>query len=151
VPSRGDGLVVELGGGTDVVTDALLQRGVVPGRLVAIERRAALVPHRRARPTEVTVLHGDAAEPDKLLPRGRHVDAIVSSLPLHSLPAGVAAVIVAQWRALVRDGGIVVQFTYDSRGIEHKPLTGFLQRASAIVWANLPPARVLALEYRSSS
>jgi phosphatidylethanolamine/phosphatidyl-N-methylethanolamine N-methyltransferase len=150
VPPNGDGLVVELGGGTGVVTRALLQQGIAPERLVVIERSAVFVRHLRKRFPKVAVLHGDAAELGELLPHGRNVDAIVSSLPLRSLPSRVAAAIVAQWRALVRDGGVVVQFTYDLRRLRHPP-PGFLQRASGVVWANLPPARVLAFEYRGAT
>jgi phospholipid N-methyltransferase len=147
VPRDGDGLVVELGGGTGAVTKALLHRGIVPARLMVIECSPVFVRHLRARFPEVSILQGDAAKLGELLPRGSHIDAIVSSLPLRSLPAREAAAVVAQWRALVRDGGIVVQFTYDLRNNERQSLPGFLQRASDIVWANLPPARVLALEY----
>jgi len=67
---------------------------------------------------------------------------------LRSLPAREAEAIVAQWSALVADGSLVVQYTYDLRSTEHLLLPGFLQRASEIVWTNLPPARVLVLEYR---
>jgi phosphatidylethanolamine/phosphatidyl-N-methylethanolamine N-methyltransferase len=83
-----------------------------------------------------------------LLPRGSRIDAIVSSLPLRSLPAREASAIVAQWGALVREGGIVIQFTYALRDTGHLSLPGFLQCANDIVWTNFPPARVLALEYR---
>ena len=147
VPLHGDGLVVELGGGTGAVTNALLQRGIAPGRLTVIEYAPAFVRHLRARFPGVTIVQGDAADLRKLLPRDSRIDAIVSSLPLRSLPAREAAAVVAQWRALIVDGGIVVQFTYDLRNTEGQPLQGFLQRASQIVWANLPPARVLALEH----
>jgi phosphatidylethanolamine/phosphatidyl-N-methylethanolamine N-methyltransferase len=150
VPLHGDGLVVELGGGTGAVTYALLQRGIAPWRLMVIERSSAFVRHLRARFPGVMIVQGDAAGLDELLPRGSHIDAIVSSLPLRSLPASEAVAVVAQWRALIADGGIVVQFTYDLRGSEGQPLQGFLQCASHIVWANLPPARVLALEYRGA-
>jgi phospholipid N-methyltransferase len=85
-----------------------------------------------------------------LLQPGRQIDAIVSSLPLRSLPRRDAVAIVAQWRALLAAGGTVVQFTYDLRGTAHRPPPGFLKRASDIVWANLPPARVLALESRGA-
>jgi SAM-dependent methyltransferase len=87
VPCYGDGLVVELGGGTGAVTNALLQRGIVPGRLMVIECSAVFVRHLRARFPGVTILHGDAAKLGELLPHGRHIDAIVSGLPLRSLPA----------------------------------------------------------------
>ncbi len=150
VPLQGDGLVVELGGGTGAVTHALLQRGIAPGRLMVIERSSAFVRHLRARFPGVMIVQGDAAELSELLPRGTHIDVIVSSLPLRSLPASEAVAVVAQWRALIADGGIVVHFTYALRGSEGQSLQGFLQCASHIVWANLPPARVLALEYRGT-
>jgi phosphatidylethanolamine/phosphatidyl-N-methylethanolamine N-methyltransferase len=150
VPLNGDGLVVELGAGTGAVTCALLQRGIAPGRLMLIERSPGFVRHLRARFPGLMIVQGDAAELGDLLPRGSHIDAIVSSLPLRSLPASEAATVVAQWRALIAIGGIVVQFTYDLRGADGPPLQDFLQRASHIVWANLPPARVLALEYRGA-
>jgi phospholipid N-methyltransferase len=150
VPRRGDGLVVELGGGTGAVTHALLQRGIAPGRLAVVECSPVFVRYLRARFPEVTVLQGDAAALAELLPRGNRIDAIVSSLPLRSLPAHEVAAIVAQWGALVDNGSIVVQFTYDLRGTENLSLPGFLHRASDIVWANFPPARVTALEYRGA-
>lgn len=150
VPPHGDGLVVELGGGTGVVTQALLQRGIAPERLTVVERSAVFVRHLRARFPQVTILLGDAVELGELLPHGRHIDAIVSSLPLRSLPTREATAIVEQWRALVADGSLVVQYTYDLRSTQHPLLLGFLQRASEIVWTNLPPARVLALQYRDS-
>jgi phosphatidylethanolamine/phosphatidyl-N-methylethanolamine N-methyltransferase len=150
VPRHGDGLVVELGGGTGAVTHALLQRGIAPGRLTVIECSPVFVRHLRARFPGVNILQGDAAELGELLPRGSCIDAIVSSLPLRSLPAREAEAIVAQWGALVGDGSIVVQFTYDLRDTEHLLLPGFRHRASDIVWANFPPARVLALEYRGA-
>ncbi len=147
VPLHGDGLVVELGGGTGAVTYALLQRGIAAGRLVVIERSPAFVRHLRARFPGVLIVKGDATELDEMLPRGGRIDAIVSSLPLRSLPEREAAAVVAQWRTLIASGGVVVQFTYALRWTENRPPHGFLQRASDIVWANLPPARVLALEY----
>jgi phosphatidylethanolamine/phosphatidyl-N-methylethanolamine N-methyltransferase len=146
VPCLGDGLVVELGGGTGAVTQALLQRGIAPGRLAVVESSRTFVRHLRARFPDLNVLEGSAAVLGDLLPNGHHIDAIVSSLPLRSLPAREAAAIVAWWGALVGSGGIVVQFTYDLRGGELLSLPGFVPVADEIVWANLPPARVLALK-----
>lgn len=150
VPCRGDGLVVELGGGTGAVTHALLQRGIAPGRLRVVECSPVFVRHLRARFPGVTIVQGNAAQLGELLPRGSCIDAIVSSLPLRSLQVREAAAIVAQWALLVGKGGIVVQYTYDLRGAGNLALPGFLHRASDIVWANFPPARVLALEYRGA-
>ncbi len=150
VPCHGDGLVVELGGGTGAVTQALLRRGIAPGRLRVVESSRSFVRHLRARFPELAVLQGSAAELGGLLPRGSRIDAIVSSLPLRSLPTREATAIVAWWGALVGIGGILVQFTYDLRSDEPLSLPGFVPLADDIVWANLPPARVLALECRSA-
>lgn len=150
VPRLGDGLVLELGGGTGAVTHALLERGIAPERLAVVEFSPIFVRFLRTRFPGVTILQGDAAELGKLLPRGSRIDAIVSSLPLRSLPARRATAIVAQWGTLVGNGGIVVQFTYDLRGTEQLSLPGFLHRACDIVWTNLPPARVLVSEYRGT-
>ncbi|MCW3482010.1 methyltransferase domain-containing protein [Neisseriaceae bacterium JH1-16] len=144
----GYGLVVELGGGTGAVTQALLERGLAPERLLVIECSPTFVRHLRQRFPGVTVLHGDATELANLLPNSVPIDAIVSSLPLRSLPADDTATILAQWCRVLPVGGIAIQFTYDLRGMHRRPLHGFVERASDIVWANLPPARVQAFEFR---
>jgi len=150
VPCRGDGLVVELGGGTGAVTQALLQQGVAPSRLTVVECSSVFVRHLRARFPGVTILQGDAAKLGELLPRDSCIAAIVSSLPLRSLPPREASAIVAQWGALVGKGGMVIQFTYALRDSGSLSLPGFLQCGNDIVWANCPPARVVALEYHGS-
>jgi phospholipid N-methyltransferase len=146
VPPAGDGLVVELGAGTGVVTQALLQRGIACERLVVIERSRAFVDLLRARFPAVTALHGDATQLAELLPSDRHIDTIVSSLPLRSLPQPAVTAIIEQWRVLLPARSTVVQFTYDLRESGREPPLGFRHCASDIIWSNLPPARVLALQ-----
>jgi phospholipid N-methyltransferase len=146
VPAEGNGLVVELGGGTGAVTQALLERGIRAERLLVIERSPAFVRHLRKRFPSVKVVQGDAARLADLVKPGSRVDAIVSSLPLRSLSRRDSAAIVAQWRSLLAAGGTVVQFTYDLLGLGRGAPAGFFKRAREIVWANLPPARVVALE-----
>lgn len=145
VPRTGNGLVVELGGGTGAVTQALLEQGVAVDRLVVVERSPAFVQHLRQRFPSVTVLQGDATRLAALLPAGAPIDAIVSSLPLRSLPQTDASAIVGQWHQLLRPGGMVVQFTYALRGQAGTPFDGFVEHDSRLVWANLPPARVMVL------
>lgn len=150
VPAEGEGLIVELGGGTGAVTQALLERGIAPERLLVVERSRGFVKHLRTRFPAVKVVEGDATELAHLLKPGSRIDAIVSSLPLRSLPRRDATAIVAQWRALLAAGGTVVQFTYDLLSTGDRPPPGFRKRASDIVWANLPPACVFALESRGA-
>ena len=146
VPLASEGLVVELGGGTGAVTKALLEHGLSARRLVVVERSPAFVRHLRQRFPSVTVLQGDARQLASLLPPGEPVDAIVSSLPLRSLPQADASTIVAQWPQILRPGGSLIQFTYDLRGAPNHTLHGLIHRVSHLVWANLPPARVFLFE-----
>ncbi len=146
VPKSGNGLIIELGGGTGAVTKALLDHGIAAERLVVVERSPAFVRHLRRRFPAIHVLEGDARQLADLLPDGQPADAIVSGLPLRSLPTADAGAIVAQWPRVLRPGGRVIQFTYDLRGRPGPVLAGLTCRTSHLVWANLPPARVFCLE-----
>lgn len=141
----GDGIIVELGAGTGMVTQALLDHGISPGRLIIVERAEGFVEHLRRRFPGATVIHGDAANLCELIPQGLPIDAIVSSLPLRSLPVDQHTRIIAQWRQALNRHGSLIQFTYDIRPQERTCASDhtFAVTHSRIVWANLPPARVL--------
>lgn len=148
IPVSSAGLIIELGPGTGVVTQALLERGVSPDKLVLIEFSAPFVQRLRQRFPGVTVLHGNAANLSELVPRSLPVDAIVSSLPLCSLPTALTRAILDQWEHVLGvRGGVAVQFTYNMakpgwmRFI--KATAGF----STLVWANIPPARVSCFHF----
>ena len=159
------GWVVELGGGTGVITRALLARGVAVDRLLVVERSAALVRHLRQRLPAVQVLHGDAAELPALLaaagaaPKGPatpsagasdapgagappQVAAIVSGLPLLSIPEPVRSAIMLAAAAVLPAGAPLVQFTYALAGPSPWQRIGFTRLRSERVMANLPPARI---------
>lgn len=142
---EGDGPVIELGAGTGVVTAALLDRGIAPSRLVAVERSPALAEVLRTRFPGIRVVCGDAAELRRLLRRhardaGTGPTQIVSSLPLRSLPETTVRAIVREIAALVRPDGAWIQYTYALAQRRVPP--GFQRRESALVWKNVPPARV---------
>lgn len=154
VPICDDGYIVELGGGTGVVTAALLERGVDPERLIVIERSAKLVKLLQQRFPNLNVIHGDAAFLTQLLDErlkeyGRPVHTVVSCLPMRSLPARTARAISREVEATIGETGSFVHFTYDLRrhggGYYRKLQCG----KSKIVWRNLPPARVEVLHKAS--
>ena len=62
VPMDSPGWIIELGGGTGVVTAALLRAGLAPGRLVVLERDPLLHKHLAERFPEVHTILGDAAK-----------------------------------------------------------------------------------------
>lgn len=145
VSPEAQGLVVELGAGTGVVTKALLDRGISPSRLFAVELSPSLTRHLHKRFLDVQVLCGDAANLRRLLRRaGADTQAtpvtIVSSLPLRSLPAPKVHAIVREIGALIRPSGRWIQYTY---ALAHRRFpTGFTRSQSSFVWGNIPPARV---------
>ncbi|NYT86107.1 class I SAM-dependent methyltransferase [Pollutimonas harenae] len=144
-----DGLIIELGPGTGVVTKALLKQGVAPERLLVLEYSNRFVQRLRRQFPLVNIVHGNAADLCRIVPAGTKVSAIVSSLPLCSLPEPLMQSIVQQWRELLHDSGVAVQFTYNlHRPAWHKHVQG-VQTGSSIVWGNLPPARVSTFSFHT--
>lgn len=138
---------VELGGGTGSLTQALLAAGVPREALVVIERDPRLAAHLRRRFPGVRIVLGDAQHlADLLAAQGiETVDAVVSSLPLRSLPRRVGETIVAESFRVLEDGGVYVQYTY---GLQPPVPDEAAHRLSVIgearkrIWNNLPPATV---------
>lgn len=137
------GTVIELGGGTGKITEAILARGVAPERLVVFETNPAFASLLRHRFAGVRVIERDAREIDALAPDG--VGAVISGLPLVSIPTPVQHGIVAGAFARLRPGGLFVQFTYGWRPPVDRVVRealGLSWTVSRMVWRNLPPARV---------
>ncbi|MBU2753617.1 phosphatidylethanolamine N-methyltransferase [Acidithiobacillus sp. CV18-2] len=141
VPS-GEGAVVELGPGLGPVTHALLEGGIAKTDLILIERSANMVQHLRQEFPGVEVIHGDAAELATLIGDRLPVRAIVSSLPLRTIPPKIVGRILGEFPKCARRGTAFIQFTYhplhSCTGLSGK----FTHQRASYVWRNLPPARV---------
>jgi phospholipid N-methyltransferase len=145
-------LVVELGGGTGVITAALLARGVPRERLVVVEYSPVLAAHLARRFPGVQVIEGDAAHLAEWLHQGRlpqaangqpyPIGTIVSGLPLLSMPHHVRTRIVQAGVAALMAGGRLIQFTYTLRARSPWQSGGLAPQHSERVLANLPPARI---------
>ncbi|MFL9959295.1 methyltransferase domain-containing protein [Paraburkholderia nemoris] len=146
VPVKGTGLVVELGAGTGTITQALLDHGIQADRLLVIERSAALATHLRSRFPQLRIIQGDAGNLGDFLPTDTPIDAVVSGVPLRSLPYAESRAIVEHWRAVLPAGTLILQFTYALSGPLRHLTNGFIVLASEIIWLNFPAARLVALE-----
>jgi phosphatidylethanolamine/phosphatidyl-N-methylethanolamine N-methyltransferase len=144
VDPNSDGPVVELGPGTGPVTEALVEAGVDPARLVLVEFNPSFCKILQSRYPDATLVQGDAYSIRRLLETLliEPAAAVVSGLPLVTKP------IRERWR-LIRDafdlmvpGAPFVQFTYSVASPLPKRLGGFTAEASERIWMNLPPARV---------
>ena len=146
----GPGPIIELGGGTGSVTKALLEAGVEPERLIVVERDEKLHRILQAHFPRLRVIQGDARKLRRLLaPLGiTEAAAVVSSLPLVSMPRMTMNRILVECFSLLGEGRPFIQFTYgvvSPIARERKGLTG---RVTAHIWANLPPASVWRYERR---
>lgn len=143
-PSK-PGLVLEIGPGTGPVTEALIERGVAPERLVLIEFNAEFVPFLERRFPGVTVVSGDAYAARATL-EGRldqKLTATVSSLPLLTKPVRQRVRLLDDCFDMSRPGAPFIQFTYGLVPPIPREAIGVTTAAgSPRVWLNLPPARV---------
>ena len=149
VPATPDGLVVELGAGTGVVTEALLRSGIAASNLLVVELSPSFVQRLRKRFPQVNVIQGNAAQLETLIPENRRVNAIVSSLPLCSIEPETTREILKQWHSLLHPGGVAVQFSYHLRSPAWRNHMPPARLKSKIVWANLPPANVSTFHFDS--
>ena len=141
------GWIVELGAGTGSVTQALLDHGIAPTRIISIEMSDDLIAHLRQRFPQLRVVQGDAVKLGQLIDQecgetNTRVDCIVSCLPFRTIPDPVCVQIMGQIKRVLHDSGQLIQFTYDLRTRDFHHFSEFTRKRSAIVLANLPPARV---------
>ncbi|HEX7576646.1 MAG TPA: methyltransferase domain-containing protein [Verrucomicrobiae bacterium] len=146
LPANPESYVLELGPGTGIVTEALLERGLREDKLVAIENNPKMARLLRERFPRAHVITGDAWQLDDLL-RNRpqpieSVGAVISSLPLLNFSEEQAEVLAQKIRAVLEPQGNWVQFTYRIHKLRPRGSASFRLHASKIVWFNLPPARV---------
>ncbi len=141
------GHVVELGAGTGEVTKALLAAGIAPDRLALVERDRELAAFLRRHFPAPRVIEGDASHLPRLLAEHgiASVAAVVSSLPLLSLPAEVVDGIVGGVFEALPPGGALVQFTYGPKPPVPRALRERLHLDGVPgrrIWRNVPPAVV---------
>jgi len=145
--------VVELGGGTGVFTQALLERGVEPGDLMVVELNEELHHHLRRRFPDVHVACADARDLPEAARRsgfaaGGPADAVISGLGLLSMTReSQRAILDAAFRVMHREGRFI-QFTYGpvcpvSRDVLAD--LGLSARRGSFAWLNVPPATVYVL------
>jgi phosphatidylethanolamine/phosphatidyl-N-methylethanolamine N-methyltransferase len=144
VDPHSNGPVVELGPGTGPVTEALVEAGVAPSRLVLVEFNPTFCRILRARYPEATLVQGDAYSLRRLLETLllQPAAAVVSGLPLVTKPIKMRLRLIRDAFDLMLPGAPFVQFTYSVASPLPQRLGGFSAEASERIWMNLPPARV---------
>lgn len=141
------GVVVELGGGTGSITEAILAAGTAPRDLVVVEREAKLCAVLAERFPHVRILQGDARDLRDLLARAGigAVKMVISSLPLLAMDSRDCRRIVAGAFSVLPPDGTFLQFTYGPASPisrQTRQRLGIAGRRSDWILNNLPPATV---------
>ncbi|MBS0565416.1 MAG: methyltransferase type 12 [Proteobacteria bacterium] len=137
------GRVVEFGPGTGSLTRSILARGVRPADLTLFELDESFAAALRGQFAGVTVHARPADRAPEFTEAG--VGAVVSGLPLLSMPPAVSAAIVRAAFAILAPGAPLIQFTYGPKpSVPAATIAelGLRVEERAFVWLNLPPARV---------
>ena len=138
------GPIAELGPGTGRITQALLDRGARAEQLSLFEINPAFANHLSAKYPDVKV-HNRPAQ-DMVDVGLSNMSAVVSGLPLLSIPEDIQNQIIrASFQVLAADG-VYVQFTYGPKlPIQPEIIAdlGLKHRRHTVVFGNLPPAQVL--------
>ena len=137
------GPVIELGAGTGVITQAILDRGIAPHHLHTIEMNPTFHAHLQRQFAGVNHHQMSAADVGDL--GLSNVQAVISGLPLLSMPLTLQRAILGGSFAQLAHDGRYVQFTYGVTPPVARALRddlGLEWERSARVWRNVPPARV---------
>lgn len=143
--------VVELGPGTGVFTQALVDRGVPSSCLTVVEANPDFADLLSTRFPDVHVVCADAATDSWQLSEHTEIDAVVSGLPLLSMPVDAVAGVLSTALSVLRPQGGFYQFTYGPTCPVRATLLETLRlSATRIGWTprNLPPASVYRIERR---
>jgi phospholipid N-methyltransferase len=137
--------IAELGPGTGVFTQAILDRLAPDGQLLAVDTNAGFVEHlRREIPDpRLQVRQASAERIDALVAEAgwSGVDAVVSGIPYSLLPRPVMRTILEATRRALGDDGLFVGYQY-SKMLRPHLLDVFGNVRYRPVLLNLPPAFV---------
>lgn len=150
--SRETGPILELGPGTGVFTQAILDRGVAPSDLTLVEYGSDFARVLDLRFPGVRVLWMDAARLGQhLLYDGSPLGTVVSGLPLLSMSPRKVTMILSGSMQLLRPGGCFLQFTYGLGCPVPRPLLDRMGLKATLVGRtlrNIPPASVYRITWR---
>ena len=144
VPFSRPGAVLELGGGTGVVTRGLIEAGCPPERLVVIEREPEMADILRRRFERSRVIEGDACVIGSLLAEHgvQQLAAVISSLPIKWFPLENQRAVVEPCLDLLGVDGIFLQLTNALVSpLPMRPL-GLHGTEVARVWTQFPPVQI---------
>jgi phospholipid N-methyltransferase len=142
--------VIELGGGTGVFTQAMLDLGISPQELMVLELNSELAEFLHQRFPDARVVNGDACNLAQIVKEtgfdaGNGVDAVVSGLGFLAMPRSLQQSILQAVFSVLGPERPLIQFTYGPSNPLPRDLLselGLSVRRAGFAWCNVPPATV---------
>jgi len=150
--------VIELGGGTGVFTQALLDHGIAPADLLVLELNEELHQHLVRQFPGARVVCADAGNLSEVAQTQGFTgldsaDAVISGLGLLSMPRQTQQSILQAAFDSLRPEGRFIQFTYGPANPVTREVVDALEltaRRASFTWWNVPPATVYVYQRRIS-
>ncbi|MBO6102220.1 MAG: methyltransferase domain-containing protein [Opitutales bacterium] len=143
-----DKIAVELGPGTGPITRQILASGFPPENLYCVEFDKKMCEILKREFPSIRVINAGAENLSRLMEgEKRPVCAILSSLPLLSLPKDIVQKILGESESVLERGGRFAQFTYNlKRDPKCVGFSNMRHLGAEKVYLNVPPARVDSFE-----
>lgn len=150
--------VIELGGGTGVFTQALLDHGIAPADLLVLELNEELHQHLVRQFPGSRVVCADAGNLSAIAQSQGFIgadcaDAVISGLGLLSMPRQTQQSILQAAFDSLKPEGRFIQFTYGPANPVIREVVDALEltaRRASFTWWNVPPATVYVYQRRIS-
>lgn len=137
-------VVVEFGGGTGAITEAVLSHGIPSERLYCFEIDRELASYLKGVYPDVHVINGDCRHADTTIPHELvgHVGTVIIGIPMVVLPIGLQQEIVDATFRLMPAGSRFLLYTYMINSPLNMKALGL--RGKRLGWTpkNFPPASV---------
>lgn len=136
--------VLELGPGTGVITRAILERGVPPENLYAIEYSEDFADFLRMEFPDANIIQGDAFDLDKTLGEhsGLKFDSVVSGVPLLNFPVARRIAYIEGILDRLPEGRPIVQLTYGPLSPVPPGRGNYTVSHLDFVFRNVPPTQL---------
>lgn len=139
-----DSAIVEIGAGTGVITQSLLEAGVPRDQLYVVELDMRLAQFLEKRFPGTSVINGNATDIAQLLPAhlvGK-ISTVISSLPVRLFAFDLQQAIVQAAFTVLAPEGAFVQYTYPAGPPLPAARLKLRQEKLGRIWINMPPAAV---------
>ena len=138
---KNDKIIVELGPGTGVFTDLIIEKLAEDGILYVFELNDHFYESLKNRIDDprVHLIHDSAEHIKKYMKKDEKADAVISSLPLMNFPSSLRHALISEAHDSLKDNGKYVQFQYTLQS--KRTLSKYFNTIKVnFTVKNLPPA-----------